>query len=149
MGMLRLDYIRHAPGIGDYNRLVDAVNWLINKAQEKKEVIPVTIEREVKDYSFFLWGEVELPYEANFILVTPEDATEVFWAYAFTYKEIAQINDAIVKGKIVSLEIKVTEKVTEKEKKQEVVFETIQSVDLDEPIKTKWKRGRKRKNSRN
>ena len=52
--MLKLDYIRRAPGIGDYNRLVDAINWLIDKTQEKKELVHMVVEREVKDYSFFL-----------------------------------------------------------------------------------------------
>lgn len=143
--MHKIDYIRHAPGIGDYNRLVDAVNRLIDKVQEKKEIVHIEIEREVKDYSFFFWGQVELPYEANFNLITPEDATEIFGAYAFTYKEIAQINDAIIAWNIVALDIKVTEQVTEKEKKQETTFEKIESVDLDKPVKVKSKRGRKKK----
>jgi hypothetical protein len=54
MGMHRVDYIRRQPGIGDYNALVDAINWLIDKAQERKEIVHIVIEREVKDYSFFL-----------------------------------------------------------------------------------------------
>jgi len=143
--MQKIDYIRRAPGIGDYNALVDVVNRLIDKVQEKKEIVHILIEREVKDYSFFFWGQVDLPYEANFNLITPEDATEIFWAYAFTYKEIAQINDAIIAWKIVALDIKVTEQVTEKEKKQESTFETIKTVDLDTPVKVKSKRGRKKK----
>lgn len=52
--MFKLDYIRRAPGIGDYNRLVDTINWLIDKVQEKKELVHIVVEREVKDYSFFL-----------------------------------------------------------------------------------------------
>lgn len=54
--MQKLDYIRRAPGIGDYNRLVDAINQLIDKVREKKEVVHIAVEREVKDYSFFYWG---------------------------------------------------------------------------------------------
>ena len=148
--MLKLDYIRRVPGIGDYNRLVEAINRLIDKAQQKKDIVYIEIEREVKDYSFFLWGEVELPYEANYILITPEDATEIFGAFAFTYKEINQINDAIIEWKIVSLNIRVTEKITEKEKKQEAVFETIETIQSEDEIKPpKKKKGRKKKTSRN
>lgn len=147
MGMFKLDYIRRAPSIGDYNRLVDAINWLIDKAQEKKELVHIVVEREVKDYSFFLWNEVELPYEASFVLVAPEDVTEIFTQYAFTYKETSQVNDAILAGNMVQLDIKVTEKVTEKEKKQEVIFETVEATPVEE--KPKKKKGRKKKTSRN
>lgn len=147
MGMLKLDYIRRAPGIGDYNRLVEAINWLIDKAQEKKEVVHIKIEREVKDYSFFYGGEVDLPFAANYLLTTLEDAIQLFGAYAFTFKETTQINDAIMHWDIVAVDINVTEKVTEKEKKQEVIFETVEAVPVEE--KPKKKKGRKKKTSRN
>ncbi len=143
MGMHKVDYIRRAPGIGDYNALVDAVNWLIDKVNEKKEILPMEITREVKDFTFFMGEEVSLPYEKDIIIISPEDATNLFKTYALTYKETSAINDAIIKGKIVSLKINVTEKVTEKEKKQETVFETVETITLDKPIK--WKRGRKKK----
>ena len=143
--MHKLDYIRRFPWIGDYNYLVDAINQLIDIANKKKEVIPVVIEREVKDFSFFLWEEVALPYEANFVLTTPEDAANVFWKFALTYKETTQINNIILEGNIVSLEVKVTEKISEKEKKQEIVFETVKTLSDEEPIKVKKKRGRKPK----
>lgn len=145
IGMQKLDYIRRFPWIGDYNNLVDAINRLIDVVNKKKEVVPVVIEREVKDYSFFLWEEVVLPYEADFILTTPEEATNIFWKFALTYKETNQINNIILDGNIVALEIKVVEVVTEKEKKQEVIFETIETLKDDEPIKVKKKRGRKPK----
>lgn len=147
MGMLKLDYIRRAPGIGDYNRLVEAINWLIDKAQEKKEVVHIKIEREVKDYSFFYGGEVDLPFVANYLLTTLEDAIQLFGAYAFTFKETTQINDAIMHWNIVAVDINVTEKITEKEKKQEVIFETVEAVPVEE--KPKKKKGRKKKTSRN
>lgn len=144
----KVDYIRRSPGIGDYNALVDAVNYLIDKVNEKKEVIPITISREIKDFSFFLWNEVSLPYNNNYIIITPEDATNIFKNYAFTYKETSAINDAIIQWKIVALEINVAELVTDKEKKQETIFETIETIKDSEPIKWKKKRGRKKKSSR-
>lgn len=147
MGMLKLDYIRRAPGIGDYNRLVDTINWLVDKVQEKKEVVHIKIEREVKDYSFFYGGEVDLPFVANYLLTTLEDAIQLFGAYAFTFKETTQINDAIMHWNIVAVDINVTEKVTEKEKKQEAIFETVEAVPVEE--KPKKKRGRKKRTSRN
>ena len=143
--MQYLTPIRRFPWIGDYNNWVDAINRLIDVVNKKKEVVPIVIEREVKDYSFFLWEEVALPYEADFILATPEEATNIFWKFALTYKETNQINNIILDGNIVALEIKVAEVVTEKEKKQEVIFETIETSKDDEPIKVKKKRGRKPK----
>jgi hypothetical protein len=143
--MYKLESIRRQPWIGDYNLLVETINKLIDIVNKKKEVVPIVVERQVKDYSFFLWEEVALPFKVNFILTTPEEATNVFWKYAFTYKETNQINDIITKGDIVALEIEVTEEVTEKEKKQEVIFETVKTLKDDEPIKAKKKRGRKPK----
>lgn len=146
--MHKVDFIRRAPWIGDYNALVEAINYLIDKVNEKKEIMPMTISKEVKDFSFFLWNEVPLPYKNNYIIMTPEDAANVFKDYAFTYKETSAINDAIIQWKIVALEINVTELVTEKEKKQETTFETVVTLKDDEPIKVKKKRGRKKKTSR-
>lgn len=145
MGMHKLDYIRRFPGIGDYNNLVDAINQLVDIVSKKKEVIPVIIEREVKDFTFFLWEEAALPYEANFVLMTPEDAASVFWKFALTYKETAQINNTILEWNIVSLEVKVTEKITEKEKKQEIVFEDVESTIIQQPVKEKKKKIKKPK----
>lgn len=145
--MQRLDYIRRSPGIGDYNRLVDAINQLIDKVREKKEVVHIAVEREVKDYSFFYWGEVDLPFTANYLITTLEDAIQLFWAYAFTFKETTQINDAIMHWNIVAVDINVTEKVTEKEKKQEAVFETIEATPTTEVEVKPKKRGRKKKTS--
>lgn len=146
MGMHKVDYIRRQPWIADYNALVDAINWLLDRAQRKKEVVPITIERQVKDYSFFYWQEVGLPFEAEFILTSPEDATRFFSTYALTYKETAQINDVIIKWDIASINMRVVETITEKEKKQEVIFETIEA----EPVvKPKRKKNGKKKTSWN
>lgn len=46
-----------------------------------------------------------------------------------------------------AVDINVTEKITEKEKKQEVIFETIEATPVEE--KPKKKRGRKKKTSWN
>lgn len=149
MGMYKVDYIRRIPGIGDYNKLVDAINVLIDKVQEKKEIVHITIDKEVKDYSFFHQREVPLPFKTNCIVANQEDAVQLFWAYAFTYKEATQINDAVTKWNIVALDINVTEQITEKEKKQEATFETIEATTIEELNKPK-KRGRpKRKTSWN
>lgn len=145
--MQKLDYIRRSPGIGDYNRLVDTINWLVDKVQEKKEVVHIKIEREVKDYSFFYGGEVDLPFATNYLLTTLDDAIQLFGAYAFTFKETTQINDAIMHWNIVAVDINVTEKVTEKEKKQEIIFETVEATPVEETPKKK--RGRKKKTSWN
>lgn len=143
--MYKLNFIRRQPWIGDYNLLVETINKLIDKINTKVELEEVNISREVKDFKFFNWEEVELPYHAQYTLGRVEDATKVFANYTLSYKEMKQINDLILQGKIISLIIDVTEEVTEKEKKQEVIFETVESINLDEPIKVKKKRGRKPK----
>lgn len=142
--MQKISYIRRQPWIGDYNALVDAVNQLIDKIQEKKDVVEITIDREVKDYSFFKWNEIELPYINTFLLIKPEDVYEVFDRFVFTYKETNQINDAILEWKIVSLTIRAIELVTEKEKKQEITFETINSIAIEELSKSKKKKKKKK-----
>ena len=87
-----------------------------------------------------------MPFEETFLLLKPEDVYEIFDRFVFTYKETNQINDAIIEWKIVSLNIKVTELVTEKEIKQEATFETVTTVSAEELSKPK-KKGRPKKNS--
>ena len=143
--MHRIDYTRKFPGILDYNRLVDAINELIDKVNAKVEIEEVTIERQVKDFNFFNWEEVKLPYKWEHTITDVEDAQKVFGKYAFSYKEMKQINDLILHGKIVSLIVNVAEEVTEKDKKQEVMFDKVETIDFKKPVKVKWKRGRPKK----
>lgn len=144
--MQHLASIRRQPWIGDFNLLVETINKLIDIVNRKKEVVPITIERQVKDYSFFHWEEVSIPYETSLILMTPEDAASVFWKFALTYKETAQINNVILEGNIVSLEVKITEEISEKDKRQEIIFEDAESTIIQQPTgEKKKKRGRKPK----
>ena len=147
--MHKLDYIRRAPWISDINRIVDAVNALIDKVNATVEIEEVVVEREVKDFKFFNNEEVQLPYNAQHTLSKAEDAQKVFAKYTLSYKEMKHINDLILQGKVVSLVINVTEEVTEKEKKQEAIFETIETVSIADTDKPKKKRGRKKKTSWN
>lgn len=148
--MHKLEYIRRQPWISDYNTLVDAVNSIIDKLQEKLEVEEVVINREVKDFKFFKDEEVKLPYMATYTLSTAEDASKVFEQYQFTYKEMNYINKLILNNKVVSLTIDVKEEITEKEEKQETVFETVESASIGEIKipKQKKKRWRPKKNKR-
>ena len=139
--MHKLDYIRRQPWIGDFNTLVDTVNQIIDRLNRKIEIEEVVISKEVKDFKFFNWEETSLPYHAVHTLSNTEDASKIFKLYALTYKEMNNITGSIEKGNIVSLVVDVTEEVTEKEKKQEAIFETI------ETMPTKKKGGRKKKNS--
>lgn len=152
--MHKLDYIRRAPGIGDFNTIVDTVNKIIDRLEKRMEFENVIITREVKDFNFFNWEEVGLPYYSVHTVTSIEDASEVFKKYALTYKEMNAISKAIEEGKIVSLTIDVKEQITEKEKKQEAVFETVETINMADPeIKVvlpkegKKKRWRKKKNS--
>lgn len=153
MGMHKLEYIRRAPWIGDYNALVDTVNEIIDRLNRKVEFQEIAITREVKDYKFFNWEEFRLPYYREHTITSIEDASEVFKLYALTYKEMNSITKAIEEWKIVSLTVSVTEEVTEKEQKQEAIFETVQTIEIAglEPKKEKKKKAtkKKKKTSRN
>lgn len=157
MGTFRkIDYLRRQPWIGDYNLLVDTVNKLIDEVTKKKEIAELVIERQVKDFTFFKWEEVKLPYEATYSITTPDEATNIFSQYAFTFKEMNSVNKLIQEGKIISLKVNVTEEVTEKEEKQEMIFETVEAISIEEVNKkakqkktkvgqtTTKKRGRKK-----
>lgn len=146
--MQRLDYIRRIPGLSDYNTLVDAINSIMDKLETKIEIEEVVIERVVKDFKFFKWNEVSLPYVATYTLSSAEDASKVFDEYLFTYKEMNNINNLILWWKVVSLKVSVTEEVTEAEKKQEAVFEKVEAIVADKKIKTKKKRWRPKKTKR-
>ena len=141
----RLDYIRRAPSLTEFNGLIEKVNEIIDKLNTKIEIEEVAISRQVKDFTFFKGEETKLPYHIEYTITSNEDATKVFELYNFSYKEIKQINDIIIKWNIVALTIDVVEEVTEKEKKQEATFEKVETLDLDKPIKVKWKRGRPKK----
>lgn len=147
MGMIRkIDYVRRPPSLTEFNGLIEKVNEIIDKLNTKIEIEEVAISRQVKDFTFFKGEETKLPYHIEYTITSNEDATKVFELYNFSYKEIKQINDIIIKWNIVTLAIDVTEEITEKEKKQEVIFEKVKSIDLDAPVKEKpKKRGRKPK----
>lgn len=142
--MKKLDYVRRI-WITEFNTLIEAVNALIDKVNTKVELEEVVIERQVKDFNFFNWEEVKLPYKWEHTITDVEDAQKIFGKYAFSYKEMKQINDLILHGKIVSLIVNVIEEVTEKDKKQEVMFDKVETIDFEKPVKVKWKRGRPKK----
>ena len=148
MGMQKLDFIRRQPGITDFNMLVEKINEIIIKLDTKIEIEDVSIDRQIKDFTFFKWEETKLPYHAEFTITSNEEATKVFEMFNLTYKEIKQINDIIVKWNIVALAINVEEEITEKEKKQGALIGYVKTVDLDAPVKEKPKKKRaKKKNS--
>lgn len=148
MGMQKLDFIRRQPGITDFNMLVEKINEIIIKLDTKIEIEDVSIDRQIKDFTFFKWEEIKLPYHEEFTITSNEEATKVFEMFNLTYKEIKQINDIIIKWNIVALAINVVEEITEKEKKQEALIGYVKTVDLDAPVKEKPKKKRaKKKNS--
>ena len=142
--MKRLDYVRRI-WITELNTIIEKINQIIDKLNQEIEIEEVNISREVKDFKFFNWEEVALPYHAQYTLSKMEDATKAFSNYTLSYKEMKNINDLLLAGKIVSLIIDVTEAITEKEKKQEIIFEKVETIALDKSTKPKSKRGRKPK----
>jgi hypothetical protein len=93
----RLDYIRRAPSLTEFNGLIEKVNEIIDKLNTKIEIEEVAISRQVKDFTFFKGEETKLPYHIEYTITSNEDATKVFELYNFSYKEIKQINDIIIK----------------------------------------------------
>lgn len=114
--------------------MVEVVNSLIDKLEERIDVLPYSVEREIKDFTFFNNEEMPLPYEAHYTIQNLEDATKVFWKYIFSYSEMNDINKALDKWNIVSLTIKVKELVTEKEEKQEAIFDKVETEVVENPI---------------
>lgn len=152
MSIHKIEPLRRVPWIGDYNTLVDAINSIIDKLNAKIEVAEVTIDRQIKDFSFFKWEEVILPYNISYTLSSVADASDIFAKYTLTFKEMDKVNKLIAEWKVVSLIINVTEEVTEKEKKQEAVFEIVEStpiqdIEIEKP-KQKKKRWRPKKTKR-
>lgn len=160
--MKRLEFIRRQPWITDYNLLVETINKLIDEQEKKIEVEPVVIDRKIKDFGFFNNEEMPLPYEAHYTINTANDASAVFNKYVLSFDEMKVINKALDKWKIVSLSIFVNELVTEKEEKQEAIFETVTTEVVEpkeeevyvevvkpkeevEEVKQPKKRGRKKK----
>ena len=146
--MLRkLDYVRRPPSLTEFNTLVERVNEIIDKLNAKIEIEEITISRKVKDFKFFNGEEQSLPYHTTHTISSVEDASKIFSIYALSYKEMKQINDLLSEWKIVSLIIDVTEEVTEKEEKQEIIFKKVESIpvkEIEKP-KGKGKKGSKKK----
>lgn len=111
----KVDYTRRLT-INEFNTLIEKVNEIIDKLNQKIEIEEVSISREVKDFKFFNWEEVKLPYVAQYTITSTDEASKVFEQYAFSYKELKSINDLIIQGKVVALTINVTEEITEKDK---------------------------------
>lgn len=150
MGIQKINYIRRQPGLSEFNTIIDTINKLIDKVEAKLEVVDVKITRQIKDYRFFNGEEVTLPYHSDYLLASPDDAAQVFSRYTFTYQETKNINDLIIQGKIVALSIDVIELITERDKRQETIFQTVEDVEIKEPkkkekTKNKKKSGRKNK----
>lgn len=144
----KLDYVRRPPSLTEFNTLIERVNEIIDKLNAKIEIEEVTISRKVKDFKFFNGEEQSLPYHTTHTISCMEDASKIFNTYTLTFKEMNQINAFLLEWKVVSLIIDVIEEVTEKEEKQETIFETVESVDLSKPIKAKRKRWKPKKTSR-
>ena len=140
--MKRLEFIRRQPWITDYNLLVETINKLIDEQEKKIEVEPVVIDRKIKDFGFFNNEEMPLPYEAHYTINTANDASDVFNKYVLSFDEMKTINKALDKWKIVSLSIFVNELVTEKEEKQEAIFETV-ATEVIEPKEEEVKEEKK------
>lgn len=152
--MKKIEFIRREPKINDINSIIETVNAIIDYLKKPIVLEHVSIEREVEDYKFFNWDEVKFPYEETFTIHSLWEASDLFNKFVLSYKEMSAINTHVNKWKVVSVDIKVTEK----EKKQTIIeFEDDEEIipTLKTKTKTKkwatsrktWKQEKKQKKS--
>lgn len=134
--MEKVPILMREPRMWDYNKIANIVNQIIDKLEKKREVVEQKIERVVKDYVFFKWKEVIFPYEEQITISSPEDYQYVIDHYNLTNKEIKQMKESLDEWKIIWLAISVQEEMTDKDIKQEMMFNTIATASLDDITKS-------------
>lgn len=133
--MEKIPILMREPRMWDYNKMAYAINNIIDRLEKKVDMQSIQLTKSVKDYSFFKWEEVELPYNTNCIIRNAEELNELLWKYNFDSITSWALTDMINKWIIVNLWISVNEEVTEKDNKQEELIKTIESKPIEEVIK--------------
>lgn len=120
------------PWMREYNELAKVVNEIIDKLEEKVEIVPMTLSLKVKDYEFFKWTPPSLPYEAHYTISNYEDYQKLLEKYNLDSRDVKAYKEILDKGRVLSLTINVEEELTEKDIKQEVAINKIKTIDMKE-----------------
>ena len=129
----------------DYNRLVNAINELIDFTQRKVSFQDLQITKFVKDYDFFKWEKVKFPYNKSYTITSQEELSNVLNTYNFDRDEasgmVALVNDWV----FINLTIHIEEVFDEKEEKQAIMIEKIESTPIKEVKKKTTKKTTRKK----
>lgn len=129
----------------DYNRLVNAINELIDFTQRKVSFQDLQITKFVKDYDFFKWEKVKFPYHKSYTITSQEELSNVLNTYNFDRDEasgmVALVNDWV----FINLTIHIEEVFDEKEEKQAIMIEKIESTPIKEVKKKTTKKTTRKK----
>lgn len=133
--------------MGDYNNLVLKINEIIDYITREIKHQDIQITECVKDYHFFKDNKVDLPYKKDYVIITLEDLQKVLDTYNIEKKMSKSLIDMVNEWTVINLSISVTEDITEKDKKQMVTFETIETQPIEEikPKKKTTKKATKKK----
>ena len=143
--MEKLQFIMREPRMWDYNRLVNAINELIDFTQRKVSFQDLQITKFVKDYDFFKWEKVKFPYHKSYTITSQEELSNVLNTYNFDRDEasgmVALVNDWV----FINLTIHIEEVFDEKEEKQAIMIEKIESTPIKEVKKKTTKKTTRKK----
>lgn len=123
--------------LADVNKMIETINRLIDKVDKKVEIQDIQITKYVKDFKFFKWRTETLPYENSFVLSSVEDLQRLFNDFDIWVDMSWALSEMINKWIIVNLSIFIWEDLTEKDKKQEIMFETIETKPIEKVEKKK------------
>lgn len=150
--MKKLNIITRQPRISDFNNVIYTINDIIDKLNQKIKFQDIKIAKVVKDYNFFKEEWVKLPYDRDYVITCLEELYDILDTYNVDREMTKTLIDSVTEWYIVNLSIHIEEDVSEKEKKQEEMFETIKAQPVEEvakEIKKEKKKWRPKKDKTN
>lgn len=123
--------------LADINNIVDTINQIIDKIDKPINIQEIQLTHIVKDYYFFKWEETPLPFDEEFTLTNVEDLDLLLHRFNIDLETVKWIEWLLNKWVYVKLWIHIEEDISEKDKKQEVMFETIKTKPIDKVEKKK------------
>ena len=123
--------------LSDVNNIVNTINQIIDKIDKPINIQEIEYTDVVKDYYFFKWEETPLPFDEEFTLTSVEDLDLLLHRFNIDLETVKWIEWLLNKWIYVKLWIHIEEDISEKDKKQEVMFETIKTKPIDKVEKKK------------